>query len=163
MKIHKHSLVALLAAGGLLALGPVLNAQETKKEAKPQPPATGAAERPDRPDRPRGLNAEAQLERLSEQLSLTADQKPKVKAVLEERTKVGAAARELPQEERRAKMQAAREDMDKKLKGILTEEQYKKYEALPRGRGQGGPGGQGQEGGRPRPGTGNSGTPPAKP
>ena len=42
-------------------------------------------------------------------------------------------------EERREKLQASREEMGKKMKEILTTEQYEKYQKMPPpGRGQGG-------------------------
>lgn len=102
------------------------------------------------------------LARLSEQLALTDEQKPKVKALLEEQIQQRGQWRDLPQEERRAKFQAAQEEFNKKMKGILTEEQYKKFEALPRfaPRGQGGPGEGGQ---RPRPGADNTNAAPPAP
>jgi Spy/CpxP family protein refolding chaperone len=159
MKIHKTSLMAILAAGGLLALGPALSAQDEKKDkpadskpAETRPP--GDRPGPGGPGGGRGLSVDDRLARLSEQLSLTDEQKPKVKALLEEQGKVFAEARDLSPEERRTKMQASRDEMTKKMKAILTEEQFKKFEALPRGRGQGGgPGG-------PPPGAGGNGGPP---
>jgi Spy/CpxP family protein refolding chaperone len=57
---------------------------------------------------------------------LTDDQKPKVKAVLEETGKDMQALRDLPQDERRPKMQSIREDETKKLKAILTPDQMDK-------------------------------------
>jgi periplasmic protein CpxP/Spy len=97
---------------------------------------------------------EAQLTRLSEALKLTDDQKPKVKAILEEQIKKQAELRgdtALAQEDRRSKMQAMREETAKKMKEVLTADQFKKYEEFAqqrgRGPGRGGPGGAaGQEG-----------------
>jgi periplasmic protein CpxP/Spy len=151
MKMQKIGLAALLAAGAML-VSPALRAAETNAPATPTPPPEGR-----QGGGPR-MSVDDQLARLTEQLSLTNEQKPKVKAVLEDQNKKRAEFRDLPQEERRAKGQALREEMTKKMKEILTEEQFKKYEALPRGRGpgggQGGPGGQG-------PGAGGATPPPA--
>ncbi|HEY2083994.1 MAG TPA: hypothetical protein VGI88_14525, partial [Verrucomicrobiae bacterium] len=52
------------------------------------------------------------------------------------------AARNADQEDRRAKMQSAREQFDKQMKEILTPEQYTKFQAMPR-RGGGGANAQG--------------------
>ena len=67
---------------------------------------------------------------------------PKVKAVLEDEREKMQGARDLPSDERREKMRAVREAGDKKLKEILTAEQWAKYEKMPRpGRGGGKKGG----------------------
>jgi protein CpxP len=146
MKISKISIITALALGGWLVSSTVLQAQDDKKQT---PPAGGKSDavRPsgERPQRPQ-MSPEQRLARISEQLSLTEDQKPKVKALLEEQSKSTAGFRDLSQEERRAKMQAAREEMTKKMKEILTEEQFQKWETMRQGRGPGGPGGPG---GRP--------------
>lgn len=145
MKIRNVSLIAILAMSGLLALSAGLSAQSTNSTA------------PDRPRQgPGGGSVDARLARLTEQLGLTDEQKPKVKAVLEAQIKDMAGSRDLPPEERRAKGMAAREEMNKKMKEILTEEQFKKYEALPQGRGPGGPrpnagGGENSAGGEKKP------------
>src|SRR6185436_13790889 len=65
---------AIFAAAALLSAVPALRAQTTNT-----PPAGGR--------QGRGGNVDQQLTRLSEQLNLTADQKPKVKAVLEDQNK----------------------------------------------------------------------------
>jgi Spy/CpxP family protein refolding chaperone len=154
MMMQKASLTAILAAGAML-ITPALRAAETNTPAAPTPPGERG------PGGRQQMSADEQVARLSEQLSLTEEQKPKVKAVLEDVNKKRAELRGLPQEERGPKVQALREETTKKMKEILTEEQFKKYEALPRGRGPGGQGGPGAPGG-PRPGGENT-PPPAKP
>ena len=57
------------------------------------------------------MSVEQRMERMSTDLSLTDDQKPKVKAVLEESAKQMAGLRDLAQDERRPKMQSIREDV----------------------------------------------------
>lgn len=87
------------------------------------------------------------VETLDKAVTLTDAEKPKVKTALEAYTKAFEEARQADQSERRTKMMAARTDLDKKMKEILTPEQYTKYEAMPgRGgrRGQGGAGGGGR-------------------
>lgn len=120
MKLSRLSL-AVLAASSLLSLAPSVRAEDP---AAPTPP----------PARRAGggrMSAEAQLKDLTEKLTLTAEQQPKVKAVLEEQIKARQAARDLTTaEERPAKMKAMREENTKKMKEILTADQFTKYEEI---------------------------------
>jgi periplasmic protein CpxP/Spy len=137
MKFTKTSLV-IMAVTGLLAFSSSSRAQTNTPPGGPGARQGNGA---------RGRNAEQQLAQYSEQLKLTDAQKPKVKAALEEQTKKLQELRgdtTMSQQDRRAKMQTIREDLDKKMKEILTADQYKKYEELQqqnRGRRQGGAGG----------------------
>jgi Spy/CpxP family protein refolding chaperone len=108
-----------MVLGGLVALSTVVRAQETNQAAR----KAGKGR----------FSVEQQLERWTEQLSLTDEQKPKVKAVLEESSKKRQEIfrdSNLDQQERREKMRAIMEDRNKKMKAILTEEQFKKYEEM---------------------------------
>jgi periplasmic protein CpxP/Spy len=94
------------------------------------------------------------VESLDKAVTLTDAEKPKVKSALEEYTKASTEARQAAdQTEQRTKMRTARTDLDKKMKEILTPEQYTKYEAMPGrggrggGRNRGGGGGAGGAGG----------------
>jgi periplasmic protein CpxP/Spy len=130
MKINKM-VMAIIAATAVLAVSPAVLAQtDTNKPA-------GEA-----PARPR--MGGPTVEQIDKVVSLTDEQKPKVKAALEELRKNMEEARSADQSERRTKMTAAREDFNKKMKEILTPEQYTKFEAMPRGR-RGGAGGGGQK------------------
>jgi len=123
MRINKASLMAVLAVGGLLVGSTLAYAQANdggeKKQGK------------------RGFpTVEERMNRIDEAVKLTDEQKPKVKAALEEAQKQMMEARNAAPEERRDKMQTIMADTDKKMKGILTPEQYEKYKAMPRpGRG----------------------------
>ncbi len=128
MKMNKLSLVAALALGGLLAGTTIAAAQDAPKAGK-----KGGFP-----------SIEQRMDRLSTELNLTDAQKPKVKAVLEDTDKKRQELRDVPQDQRREKMQALREEETKKMKEILTPEQFEKYQAMPRG-GRGGPGGPGGE------------------
>jgi len=130
MKLTKSS-IALAAIAGWLTLSLSAEAQ-TNGSARSTPPAG--------PHGGGGLIVESQMNFLSEKLHLTAEQKPKVKAVLEQRNKEGRELRDLPNEERRSKIEALRVEMDKKMKAILTSEQYKEYQQM---RSSGPHGGQG--------------------
>src|SRR5262245_25426770 len=114
MKTHRLGLLAALALGGLLAFSTVASAQDAKDARKAR----------------RGPNAEQQLEQMKEKLKLTEQQVPKVKAVLEERDKKRQEFRDLATEERRDKAMALAKETDKKLKEILTAEQYGQWEKL---------------------------------
>jgi periplasmic protein CpxP/Spy len=111
--MKKLSLIIAVALGTLVA-GNLAFAQDATKDTTKKGKG--------------GFSPEQRMERISTQLNLTDDQKPKVKAVLEESSKQMQALRDLPQEERRPKMQTIREEETKKMKAILTEEQFKKYE-----------------------------------
>src|SRR6185312_14118657 len=134
MKINKVSM-AIIAAAAVLAVSPAVLAQtDTNK------PAAGA-------QAPRGGRGMLTVEAIDKAVTLTEAEKPKVKTAVEDYNKAVTDARAGEQSEMRTKMQAARADLQKKLKEILTPEQYTKYEAMPRGggrnRGQGGGGGGG--------------------
>jgi len=118
MKTHRIILSITLALGGLLAVASAGMAQDQK---------AGQEGKKGR------QNVEQRLNTMAEELKLTAEQKSKVKALLEDQAKKMEAMRgemqNLSQEERRAKMQTNREEMNKKMKEILTADQYTKYEA----------------------------------
>ena len=111
MKITKFSVIAGLALGSLVVSSNLATAQEQK----------GGQRRP---------SVEQFMERMNEDLKLTDEQKPKVKAVLEESQKKRQELSSIPQEERRGKVRDIRDNENKKLKEILTAEQYTKYEKM---------------------------------
>jgi periplasmic protein CpxP/Spy len=119
--MSKLSLIAAMALGGLVAFSTLAPAQDASADAK-----KGGK---------RGFpTIEQQMERLNTALTLTDEQKPKVKAVLEGQQKAMQKMRDdssLEQDARRTKMQELRKETTAKMKGILTEEQYKKYQELP--------------------------------
>ena len=102
-----------LALGGLLACSTIAMAQDNGGGGKKG-----------------GRSVEARLERMSTELNLTDDQKPKVKAVLEDTAK---KMQDIPREERRDKMPALMEEQNKKLKEILTADQYTKLQSMRQG------------------------------
>jgi len=126
MKMPKLSLVAALALGSLLACTTITSAQDTKdsKEGKKGRPGI-----------------EQMMERLTKEVTLTAEQQPKVKAVLEESQKNMMALKDVPMQDRREKAKAIREEETKKIKEILTPEQFEKYQKVRAMRRPGGPGG----------------------
>jgi Spy/CpxP family protein refolding chaperone len=118
MKRHTFALLATLVVGGLTA-GAVL-AQEVK-ETKPAVPTNAPTVRPAMRD---------QADVLALRLGLTDEQKQKVRPVLAEQSQKFLELRKVPDlkpEDRRAKYTAIREEINAKLKPILTPEQYDKY------------------------------------
>jgi Spy/CpxP family protein refolding chaperone len=135
MKISKISM-AIIAATAVMAVSPAVLAQADTNTPAAQPPRAG------------GRGMQMTVETIDKAVTLTDAEKPKVKLALEEYTKGIQEARAADQSERRAKMTSTREAFSKKMKEILTPEQYKKFEAMPAmqprgGRGGGGAGGAG--------------------
>ena len=114
--MKKLSLIVAVALGTVVACS-MATAQEASKDAAKK----------------KGYSVDQRLERMTTQLNLTDDQKPKVKAVLEDTAK---KMKDVPQEERREKGKAIREEEMKKFKEILTPEQFKKYQEMSQGQGK---------------------------
>jgi len=164
MKATKMTLIAALAVGSLLTLSPALRADDATNTPPATPPAGGPP--PGGPHGP-GMRGRQNFDRLAEQLKLTDDQKPKVKAILDnqrEQMRVLWQNQDLSREDRMAKMKAIREDSDAKLKAVLTAEQFEKFQAMgPRmGGPRNGPPGGPPPGGPP-PGNGGTNAPSAAP
>ena len=136
MKINKYSVIAVLALGSLVASSNLATAQDQKEKGGGR----------------RGPSVEQRMERMTEELKLTDEQKPKVKAVLEDaqkqRQELFTDSSNVPREERREKMRAIMEKENKKLKEILTPDQYAKHEKMMEEMRKGGKGGRkkGQDG-----------------
>src|SRR5437867_3633180 len=116
MKNNKIMVVAGLGLGRLGACRNMALGQDQKAGAKG-----------------RGFSVERQMERMNEELKLTDEQKPKVKEVLEASQKKRQELftdSNVPREERREKVQAIMAEENKKLKAILTADQYAKYEKM---------------------------------
>jgi periplasmic protein CpxP/Spy len=120
MRTNKIGLIAAMALGALLACGTAVKAQDNK--------GGGGKSR---------MTAEERYKQLDEALKLTDEQKPKVKAALEDAQTKMQEARNAPQEERRDKARTIMADQDKKMKEILTADQYTKYVEMRPARGGG--------------------------
>jgi periplasmic protein CpxP/Spy len=103
---------------------------------------------------PMRMDPSRQLERMTRELSLTADQQGQIKPMLVDRQQKMEAVfqdQSLSQEDRRAKMQSIRQDSRSKIEGVLNDNQKQKFEAMEqRGPGRRGPGGP-PDGGPPAP------------
>ena len=128
MKSTKIMLMAALAAGALLASGPSLLAQDSTNTPPAGAPAAGAM-------RSRGPS----LEQLTKALDLTDDQKPKVKAALDEQMQKMSALRKDPdfaglsREDKMAKMKPIRDEFVSQMKDILTPDQLAKFQKMSQG------------------------------
>lgn len=115
--MKKASLIAALALGGLMACSTLATAQDSTNS-----PAKQGGKK--------GFSVEQRLERMTTTLSLTDEQKPKVKAVLEDTAK---KMKDVAPEDRQTKGREIRDEENTKMKAILTDEQYTKYQAMGRG------------------------------
>jgi len=110
------ALASLLALGGSAAL-----AQDNA--APPQGHGYGH----------HGMNPEAQLQHLTKQLNLSADQQAQIKPILESRDQQAKQLWEdqsLAPQDKHAKMKAIQEDSKGKIEAVLNDTQKQKYEAL---------------------------------
>lgn len=135
MKSTKTMLIAALAMGALLACGTV-RAADTNT-----PPAgeRGPGMRGPRPD-------------IAKELNLTAEQKPKVDAIMKGSMEKRKALREdtaMTPQDKRAKMKSIQEDTTAQMKAVLTPEQFAKYEKMTQGMRRNGPPGGGPGAGGP--------------
>ena len=131
MKINKLSIITGLALGSLVTWTNLATAQDK--------PAAGGP-------RGRGPTVEQRMEKMTTELNLTAEQKPKVKAVFEDSQKKREDLRSdsnASREDRREKARGIMENESKKLKEILTADQFSKYEKMMHERAAAARGGEG--------------------
>jgi protein CpxP len=117
MKLHKLSLIAVLALGSLLVCTNFSSAQDATKEGKKRG----------------GFSPQQRVERLATELTLNAEQKTKLTTVFEDETKKMRDLRAdtaVPRDQQREKVRALREESNKQIKTILTNEQWEKYQKL---------------------------------
>lgn len=80
------------------------------------------------------MNPEQRVEQLDKELTLTADQKTKILAIL---TKSREQVQAIPQEERREKGRELMQQANQDVRAVLTAEQQKKFDEMRPGRGEG--------------------------
>lgn len=107
-------IILTLLAFGLAAFASTLNAAEKKGKGG-------------------GMNPDAMVERLDQAVTLTADQKTKIKDIY---AKNMEKMRDAQGQDRRAVMQAQRDE----IRAVLTPEQQKKFDDMPQRGGKGGKG-----------------------
>jgi Spy/CpxP family protein refolding chaperone len=88
---------------------------------------------------------EAQLDRLTQQLNLTDEQKAKIKPILEDQAKQMETLRgdtSVSPQDRRSQFMQLRENTSKKIRAVLDPDQQKKYDEMQNAQRRfGGPGG----------------------
>jgi len=90
----------------------------------------------DQPQQGRGpgrMNPDRQLERITKELDLTSDQQSQIKPLLVGRQQQLEALfqdQSVTGEDRRAKMQAIRQDSEGKIESILNDQQKQKFQAM---------------------------------
>jgi Spy/CpxP family protein refolding chaperone len=130
-----HSRLLTLALGGMLTLGATgaAIAQDT-------PPSQGQPG----PGGPRHMDPDRQLQHLTKELDLTADQQSQIKPVLVDRQQKLQSLfqdQSLSQDDRRAKARSLIGDSNSKIEAVLNDEQKQKFEAMQQRMRHGGPGG----------------------
>jgi protein CpxP len=134
-----------IAAAGLLTLGVALYGSQAKAQGdQPQGQPQGQAQGGHMGHGP--MTPERQLQRLSEALNLTDDQKQQIKPILEDRQKQMEqlhADSSVSDDDKRAKMHTMMEDSNTKIRAALNDDQKQKFDKMQermrdRMRGQGG-------------------------
>ena len=113
-----------LALGGLMVVAVSARAQDN---AAPAPDQGQAARGPMR------MNPDRQLERMTRELGLSADQQSQIKPLLMDRQQKMEAVfqdQSLSREDRRSKMQAIRQDATGKIEAVLNDQQKQKFEQM---------------------------------
>jgi periplasmic protein CpxP/Spy len=138
MKMHKLSLAAILALSSLMAGSFYAPGQDQKPASSQDQKAAPAQDqgdraRPPRAARGRPMGVEQRVEFLNSRLKLTDEQKTKFTALFEDVNKKRQAVMSdstIEPPNKRQKLSAILEDETKKIKEILTAEQYTKYQEM---------------------------------
>ena len=119
MKLNKTLALAALIAGSLFAVGSLAQAQDSTTPSTNSPAGGGA--------RQRGMMS---VDSLAKRLSLTDDEKTNVAAALAENRQKMRDLRQdasLSADDKRAQARQLREDLNAKMKDILTPDQYTQW------------------------------------
>jgi periplasmic protein CpxP/Spy len=134
-----------LALGGALTLG--VCGAAIAQEPAPPPPDQGQGG-PGGPGGPGGgmrrMDPNRQLEHMTKQLDLTADQQNQIKPVLMDRQQKLQALfqdQSVSQDDRRAKARAINEESNSKIQAVLNDQQKQKFAEMQQRMRRGGPGG----------------------
>jgi Spy/CpxP family protein refolding chaperone len=123
MKLNKNLVLTALFAATLTLGGAVVRAQDTATPAANPPAAGGGAVRM------HGLN----LDNLAKQLGLTDDQTTQFKAAFaaqQQKLRALMTDQTLSKDDRRAQAKQLRQDLNTQLQGILTDEQFTKWQKM---------------------------------
>jgi len=125
MKLNRMLVLTGLAAGGLVACGSVFGQETTTHEITSM--TTNATSHVSH------MFSSSSMDKLSQELGLTDSQKHQVQSVFSsEREQMRDVHKDttLSTGERRSKMSDIRDSLDTKMKGILTPDQYQKWQKL---------------------------------
>ena len=141
-----------LALSGALLLGATGATLAIAQDNPPPPP--DQAQGPGMGGRGMRMDPDQQLQHMTRQLDLSADQQSQIKPILLDRQQKMQALfqdQSLSREDRRAKMQSIRQDSQSKIEAVLNDQQKQKFEAMQqrRGRGRGGENGPPPDGSQP--------------
>ncbi|MGA7859570.1 MAG: hypothetical protein WCA11_16665 [Terracidiphilus sp.] len=117
-----------LAMAATLALG--VTGAALAQDTPPPPPDQAQGQQGRGPMR---MDPDRQLEHMTKELDLSADQQSQIKPVLVDRQQKMQAIfqdQSLAREDRRAKMQAIRAESQAKIEAVLNDQQKQKYEAM---------------------------------
>jgi periplasmic protein CpxP/Spy len=139
-----RNLIITFALAGMLAFGaaPAARAQSSDSGSA----AGGQSGQRHRHGR---MDPDAQLQRMTQQLGLSADQQKQIRPILVDRQQKMQAVwqnQTLSREDRRSQMMSIREDTKGKIEAVLTDEQKQTFEAMQERRGR-----RGGDGGEPQP------------
>jgi periplasmic protein CpxP/Spy len=120
--------IVTIALGGLLAIGATATvfAQDNTSQPQQGQGQWGGGHG-------RGMDPDRQLEHLTKQLNLTADQQSQIKPILVDRQQKMQALwrnQSLSQEDRHTQMQAIHQDTETKIEAVLNDQQKQKYQAM---------------------------------
>lgn len=147
--------IGLMAAALAVAALPITRAADETQP--PPPPGAGADKAAEQHPRRGPRSPQEQLQRLSDALSLTPQQKDQIGAIYKENAPQRQAImndESLSREDRRAKMGELTKSTQTKVRALLTPEQQQKFDTMPRpgwGRRGMGPNGGPPPGGNPPP------------
>jgi Spy/CpxP family protein refolding chaperone len=133
MKTNKSKLFALIALGGLMAVGPIARADDAPAQTPPATPPPNDSAPAGRP------NMREQMDKLFTAIKATDDQKDKLKAIFKERNEKFKALRDdtgISQEDRTAKRKDITKDVNAKVKDVLSADQYEQYLKLQKEQGR---------------------------
>lgn len=120
MKTYKSKLLALIALGSLVAFAPLVNADTSSSTSGRKATRRAAA-------------SNGQLKHIDDELQLTADQKEKLKPIMQDETQKLKALRQdtsLSKQDKAAKIKTIHEETNAKVKPILTADQLEKWNKL---------------------------------
>jgi Spy/CpxP family protein refolding chaperone len=111
----------IVAAFFAMAIGAGLASMYAADEPPANPPRRGQGG---------GQGGIFQNEKVQKALDLTDDQKEQIKKVVDDMRSGAASLRDLPQEERRAKMQARTKELFEKVSGVLNDKQKERLKQI---------------------------------